>query len=692
MRHFIPGRSRAMSKGLVHVILAATLGVASFALFALDATTASASVTSHDAAARALAALSSHVGSPGTWNVAIELPGSAALNVGGNAGVLSISCASSGNCSAGGNYIDGSSHLQAFVADESGGTWGSAVEVPGTAALNVGGNAAVNSVSCTSVGNCAAGGAYTDGAGDGQGFVVNETNGTWGTATEVVDPLAIGSVNATGVASLSCSGNGSCSAVGFDVTTGGAPTGYVLSETSGTWSAATEITMTSTLGSGGTGLSAVSCSSPGNCAAEGAGVYQDAAVHGGVAYIPFEVSETGGTWGTPSLFPGLATLNVGLIGVPSAISCTATGDCSTGGTYTDALGNAQAFVADETKGTWGNAEEVPGTATLNVGAALVNSISCTSPGNCGASGGYSTASLPEDFVVNETNGSWGNAEEVPGFATLAVGGSAAITNPISCSSAGNCSSGGGYIDSLGAYQAYVVTEKDGTWGNATESPGSAALNTGGGAQIIAISCSADSGCGAGGYYAIGTQFQALVTDMAPLFIPQTTLSLTSTRGKVGTALRLTTSGGSGTGAVTFSVTNGSAKGCAIAGTSLKATSAGTCVVTATKAGDVTYSAATATTSVVMAALARPGNVTVSFAANSSALSSADKSALSALSKKLVQGASITVTGSAKGNAKLAKGRASAVASYLAGKDHTHASVKTVTTSSANTATVVTTKQ
>ena len=94
----------------------------------------------------------------------------------------------------------------------------------------------------------------------------------------------------------------------------------------------------------------------------------------------------------------------------------------------------------------------------------------------------------------------------------------------------------------------------------------------------------------------------------------------------------------------------------------------------------------------MAAVARPGNVTVSFAANSSALSSSAKSELSALSKRLVKGASITVTGSAKGDAKLAKGRASAVASYLAGKDHTHASVKTLTTSSANTATVVTTKQ
>jgi hypothetical protein len=301
-----------------------------------------------------------------------------------------------------------------------------------------------------------------------------------------------------------------------------------------------------------------------------------------------------------------------------------------------------------------------------------------------------SATLPEDFVVNETNGTWGTALAVPGFSTLAVGGSSAIINPISCSSAGNCSSGGGYIDTLGAYDAYVVTEKNGTWGTAIEAPGSDALNTAGGAQITAISCSADSGCGAGGYYASGSQFQALVTDMAPLFIAQATLSLTSTSGKIGTALKLTTSGGSGTGAVTYSVVNGSAKGCAISGTSLKAASAGTCVVTVTKAGDSTYLAATSTKSVSMALPARPGAVTVQFVGSSSALSSAAKSALSALSKKLVKGASITVTGSAKGNARLAKSRASAVASYLSSRDQTHATIKT--SSGANSATVVTTKQ
>ena len=40
--------------------------------------------------------------------------------------------------------------------------WGRAVEVPGLGSLNKGGNAGVNSVSCASPGNCTAGGSYTD--------------------------------------------------------------------------------------------------------------------------------------------------------------------------------------------------------------------------------------------------------------------------------------------------------------------------------------------------------------------------------------------------------------------------------------------------------------------------------------------------------------------------------------------------
>jgi hypothetical protein len=114
-------------------------------------------------------------GSGGTWGKAEEVPGTAKLNTGGSAGVASVSCASAGNCSAGGFYTDSSGARQAFVVGEVNGTWGTAKEVPGTAALNTGGNDEVSSLSCAPAGNCSAGGAYTDGSGAGQAFVVSRT-------------------------------------------------------------------------------------------------------------------------------------------------------------------------------------------------------------------------------------------------------------------------------------------------------------------------------------------------------------------------------------------------------------------------------------------------------------------------------------------------------------------------------------
>src|SRR5262249_8886999 len=110
---------------------------------------------------------------PPTWGKAIKVPGMAVVG--------SISCATSGNCAAGGSGGSG----QVGVVDQTNGSWGSAIQVAGTAALNSGGGAWLESVSCASAGNCAAGGSYTDGSGHYQAFVADETNGTWGTAIEV---------------------------------------------------------------------------------------------------------------------------------------------------------------------------------------------------------------------------------------------------------------------------------------------------------------------------------------------------------------------------------------------------------------------------------------------------------------------------------------------------------------------------
>ena len=88
----------------------------------------------------------------------------------------------------------------------------------------------------------------------------------------------------------------------------------------------------------------------------------------------------------------------------------------------------------------------------------------------------------------------------------------------------------------------------------------------------------------------------LVSHTTP--VAQAPLRITTLSGTVGTALTLVTSGGSGSGAVSFAVTNGTATGCRITGSSLTATGAGKCLVTATKAADSTYLVASSSATTV----------------------------------------------------------------------------------------------
>jgi len=69
---------------------------------------------------------------------------------------------------------------------------------------------------------------------------------------------------------------------------------------------------------------------------------------------------------------------------------------------------------------------------------------------------------------------------------------------------------------------------------------------------------------------------------------QAALTVSSVSGVFGSPLLLATEGGSTSGTVTYAVANGSASGCSISSGSLSSTSAGTCLVTATMAGNDTY--------------------------------------------------------------------------------------------------------
>jgi hypothetical protein len=121
------------------------------------------------------------------------------------------------------------------------------------------------------------------------------------------------------------------------------------------------------------------------------------------------------------------------------------------------MGATGVFVVNETNGTWGTAQEVPGTAALNQGEnALLNSLSCGSAGNCSAGGFYQQGTILHPFVANQVNGTWRTAQEVPGIAALTHG--LAIFESVSCASAGNCSAGGNYAVNTSHQQAFVVSE------------------------------------------------------------------------------------------------------------------------------------------------------------------------------------------------------------------------------------------
>jgi hypothetical protein len=436
----------------------------------------------------------------------MEVPGTAALNKGGAASIASVSCATAGNCSAGGRYTDGSGHSQVFVAGETSGTWATAKEVPGTAALNKGGGAEIGSVSCGAAGNCSAGGYYTDGSGHQQVFVATETSGIWGTAKEVPGTAALNKGGAAAITSVSCAAAGACSTGGFYFDGSGHQQAFVATETSGVWGTAKEVPGTAALNKGGVAeIGAVSCATAGNCSA--GGYYTDGSGHLRV----FAVGETSGVWGTARQVPGTAALNKGGEALVNSVSCAMAGNCSAGGTYTDGHGHGQAFVTAETNGTWGTAKEVPGTAALNKGgAAEIASVSCATAGNCSAVGFYKADPTHEQaFVAGEANGVWGTAKEVPGTGALNTAGFASAGS-VSCAAPGNCSAGGFYNDSTGQ-QAYVASQTNGTWGTAKEVPGTAALNKDGRAAITSVSCAAPGNCSAGGTYRDGSgHLQAFV--------------------------------------------------------------------------------------------------------------------------------------------------------------------------------------
>ncbi len=298
--------------------------------------------------------------------------------------------------------------LQPMAIVETGGAWGQAIplalpaDAEGPPAIQL---ATLGGVACTSPGNCVAVGRYSRSDDSRWPMVVTETNGQWGTAQVLGLPQG---APATGVQNA--------------------------------------------------GLASVTCSSPGNCVAVGS--YVDAT---GTGTQVMAMAEAGGVWRQPTavaLPPGAASAGNGQYATFSSVTCPGVGTCVAVGQYEDARGflDYQAMVAAETQGVWTQAARVKLPANLATAAgaqsASLNSVACTSVGNCAAVGAYTASdstATSRDFRamdVTETGGAWGHATELTLPANAATSGTFRLGQmfSVSCPALGSCAAVGQYTD------------------------------------------------------------------------------------------------------------------------------------------------------------------------------------------------------------------------------------------------------
>ena len=376
----------------------------------------------------------------GLWTTGVEavLPPNA--NPSRGSALETVSCASAGNCTAVGTYEDNSSPegaTQGLLLTETADSWSAGVE----AALPVNASASplvgLRSVSCALAGNCTAVGLYRDSLGNTQGLLLTETGGRWAAGVEATPPAY---ASQSAVLSVSCASAGNCTAVGdYD-----ASQGLLLTETGGSWARGVEAPSPNA----GTVVTSVSCSSPGNCSAVGSS--------GAQALL---LSETGGKWakGVVAVLPANAvTTNTGQLVVVRSVSCASPGYCSAVGTYYDDANTIQGLLLTETAGTWARGVEAlpanpEGAPDVSEG---LTSVSCASPGTCSAVGTYIDSTGHEvGLLLNENAGSWATGVE----ASLPANAKPTSSlESISCTSPGNCIAAGDYYTADTVFGSFYV--------------------------------------------------------------------------------------------------------------------------------------------------------------------------------------------------------------------------------------------
>lgn len=311
--------------------------------------------------------------------LAAAQPGFAPVQV-MTASAASVSCPSVTSCTA----VGGSGIGNPFVVVDTSGTWGAATVI----ALPAGGlGGELDSVTCTSTGNCLALGSYLASNGGTQPLLASESSGQWSAATSVAPPAAAleGSSEHAQFTDAWCASAGNCVAIGsFQISEyTGLP--MTATEVSGVWSATAELPAVT----GGGGFfylttPSLACTSAGNCTA----------VDGSDAW-----AETGGTWGIPRQITPAPFFTAHGIACPSPTTCIAVG------AWTDA-DPPGALSLVETNGTWGGFNQRWFGDISSLTAISCEQNVCVAIGSAVSDSNWDPRSYNYGMAATWSNGSW----------------------------------------------------------------------------------------------------------------------------------------------------------------------------------------------------------------------------------------------------------------------------------------------
>jgi hypothetical protein len=206
----------------------------------------------------------------GRWGRAAGITAPSGAGTNPEALLYSVSCASAGNCVGVGSYLDRSGHVQAMEATETRGHWDQASRVTPPSKAGTNPEAALKGISCTPARACTAVGQYLDSSGHIQAMEATETRGHWDQASRVTPPSKAGTNPDAKLYAVSCTSAGRCTAVGTYEDASGHPQAMEATEIRGIWQQAAQVTAPFKAGTNPQAdLSAISCASARRCTAVG---------------------------------------------------------------------------------------------------------------------------------------------------------------------------------------------------------------------------------------------------------------------------------------------------------------------------------------------------------------------------------------------------------------------------------------